>query len=667
MNKIFSYTRVINPIRISGSCLFDYNSTFQRKSPKLYHNTLSVISCVIYDKQSSRRQYSDLKTTKVKIDVIRSMAAVSTETKVIGGKEYYTITEGKAEVLFPSSNEVFYNPVQEFNRDLTVAVIGLHAEEFLEKKNIAVSYSNNEDNKQNTTENESESTNQSTDKESPDSSATNQEKTGQGETPIKTVKCGELCEEGISILEGLSASGLRSIRFAKEVAGIKDITANDFAAEAVMAIKQNIDHNETGHLVKASHADAALLMYQHRDPYERYDVIDLDPYGSPAQFLDSAVQSVKDGGLLCVTCTDMAVLCGNHSETTYSKYGGVALHTKYCHEMALRIVLQSIQSHANRYHRYIEPLLCISVDFYIRLFIRVYTGQAQVKKSASKQAMVYSCVNCETFHLQRIGTCIESGKSIKYKPATGPPMGQSCEHCNSRFQIGGPMWAEPLHNSDFVTRLLKTVGKNTHRFQTSDRIIGMLNVVSEELPDSPLYYTISRMCNVLHCSCPSLIQFRSAILHAGYQVSISHTNPEAIKTDAPSHVIWDIMRAWVKLHPVKQERLTEHSPATVILSKEPSIEVSFEPLPGANARSRKYKLVRFPENPQKYWGPKSRAKKKGVEPLANKRARLQGKRGQDGQLERDYKNYQCKKFKKGECDLGEECRYSHDVIAEQTE
>ena len=37
-----------------------------------------------------------------------------------------------------------------------------------------------------------------------------------------------------------------------------------------------------------------------------YEVVDLDPYGSPTQFLDSAVQAVAEGGLLCVTATDMA-------------------------------------------------------------------------------------------------------------------------------------------------------------------------------------------------------------------------------------------------------------------------------------------------------------------------------------------------------------------------
>lgn len=100
-------------------------------------------------------------------------------------------------------------------------------------------------------------------------------------------------------------------------------------------------------------------MYQHQKVPERFDVIDLDPYGSPAPFLDAAVQAVSEGGeagltwgvgagprgpeglttqffpkgLLCVTCTDMAVLAGNSGETCYSKYGAMALKSRACHEM----------------------------------------------------------------------------------------------------------------------------------------------------------------------------------------------------------------------------------------------------------------------------------------------------------------------------------------------
>ncbi len=34
-------------------------------------------------------------------------------------------------------------------------------------------------------------------------------------------------------------------------------------------------------------------------------------------------------------------------------------------------------------------------------------------------------------------------------------------------------------------------------------------------------------------------------------MSSTHANPLGTKTDAPFAVIWDIMRAWVKDHPVK--------------------------------------------------------------------------------------------------------------------
>lgn len=47
----------------------------------------------------------------------------------------------------------------------------------------------------------------------------------------------------------------------------------------------------------------------------------LDPYGTASPFIDAAVQSINDGGLLCITCTDMAVLAGKFPETCYLKYG----------------------------------------------------------------------------------------------------------------------------------------------------------------------------------------------------------------------------------------------------------------------------------------------------------------------------------------------------------
>ena len=68
--------------------------------------------------------------------------------------------------------------------------------------------------------------------------------------------------------------------------------------------------------------------------------------------------------------------------------------------------------------------------------------------------------------------------------------------------------------------------------------------MSEELPDVPLYYTLPSLCETVHCSSPKMDDVRSALVNAGYRVSAFHKEADAIKTDAPNSVVWDIMRCW---------------------------------------------------------------------------------------------------------------------------
>ncbi|KAK1885724.1 tRNA (guanine(26)-N(2))-dimethyltransferase, partial [Dissostichus eleginoides] len=304
---------------------------------------------------------------------------------------------------------------------------------------------------------------------------------------------------------------------------------------------------------------------------------------------------------------------------------------------ALRIILHSVDQRAGVYQRYIKPLLCVSVDFYIRVFLRVFTGQA----------LVYNCVGCGSFHLQRMGRRTTNGKHMKYSSATGPP-------------LGGPIWAEPIHDLDFVQKVLSAVSTNPSRFGTAKRIEGMLSM---ELEDVPLYYTVDNLSSTIHCNTPPLLQFRSALLHAGHRVSLSHACKNAIKTSAPPADIWDIMRCWEKSNPVKREKLSETSPAFKILSTEPSSEACFTVREDANPQSRKRHLTRFQENPQAFWGPKARAKSGGGldTSLNDKRKRCQNKRKNQITDFGDFKNFHCKKFKLGKCTNGEKCCYSHNL------
>ncbi|KAA0707593.1 tRNA (guanine(26)-N(2))-dimethyltransferase [Triplophysa tibetana] len=570
------------------------------------------------------------------------------------------VREGKAAIIFPSANEVFYNPVQEFNRDLTCAVITEFAREQLAQRGVRILVP---DEKARVVVELSEEKNGTKDQEVTEQPENTQQK--QEESSDKqfiTASVGEKCEQGLRVLEGLAASGLRSVRFALEVPGLKSITANDYSAKAAALIARNAEHNNVSHILQASQKDASMVMYEARGKKNRYDVIDLDPYGSPSPFIDAAVQAVSEGGLLCITCTDMAVMAGNSGETCYSKYGSVSIKSKYCHEMALRIILHSLDQRAAVYQRYIEPLLSVSVDFYIRVFVRVKTGQAKVKNSASKQALVYNCVGCGSFHLQRMGKRMSQGKHMKYSAATGPPIGPNCEHCGQRFQLGGPLWAEPLHDHSFVQKVLDAVSGNPGRFGTSKRIEGILSMVTEELQDVPLYYVLDHLSSTVHCNTPPMLPFRSALLHAGHRVSFSHACKNAVKTDAPAGVLWDIIRCWEKSNPVKRERLSETSPAHHILSTEPTLQASFEIREDANPQSRKRHLTRFQENPQANWGPKARAKAGGgiSSELEDKRKQFQGKRKHipdSSQL----KDFPCKKFRKGTCTYGEKCCYSHEL------
>ncbi|XP_038284355.1 tRNA (guanine(26)-N(2))-dimethyltransferase isoform X1 [Canis lupus familiaris] len=569
-----------------------------------------------------------------------------------------TVTEGAAKIAFPSANEVFYNPVQEFNRDLTCAVITEFARIQLAAKGIQIKVPGEKDVQKVVVDLSEQEEEKAEMKEGANLAP--------GDQP-RTAAVGEICEEGLRVLEGLAASGLRSIRFAREVPGLQSVVANDASARAVDLICRNVQLNGVAHLVHPRQADARMLMYQHQKVSERFDVIDLDPYGSPAPFLDAAVQAVSEGGLLCVTCTDMAVLAGNSGETCYSKYGAMALKSRACHEMALRIVLHSLDLRANCYQRFVVPLLSISADFYVRVFVRVFTGQAKVKASASKQALVFQCVGCGTFHLQHLGKASgAAGGRVKFSAACGPPVAPECEHCGQRHQLGGPLWAEPIHDLDFVGRVLEAVSTNPGRFHTSERIRGVLSVITEELPDVPLYYTLDQLSSTIHCSTPSLLQLRSALLHAGFQVSLSHACKNAVKTDAPSSALWDIMRCWEKECPVKRERLSETSPAFRILSVEPRLQANFTIRDDANPSSRQRGLKRFQANPEANWGPRPRARPGGKaagEAMEERRRLHQNKRKEPAedpvQRAARLKTFPCKRFKEGTCQRGDECCYSH--------
>ena len=125
----------------------------------------------------------------------------------------------------------------------------------------------------------------------------------------------------------------------------------------------------------------------------------------------------------------------------------------------------------------------------------------------------------------------------------------------------------------------------------------------------------SLLGQTLKTQTPPIQQFKAAIVNAGYRVSGFHKEPQAIKTDAPNHVIWDIMRVWHRDQPPrdllsnKEKKRKEaknqiSSAAEKILATEPAITVNWT-IPKIFESAKK--VSRFPQNPEKHWGPKKAA------------------------------------------------------------
>lgn len=202
-------------------------------------------------------------------------------------------------------------------------------------------------------------------------------------------------------------------------------------------------------------------------------------------------------------------------------------------------------------------------------------------------------------------------------------MDKLCTHCGRQYEFGGPIWAEPIHSTEFVTKLMSelTDYSDETRFATYKRLYGMLNVINEELLDVPLYYCLHRLCRVVQCPMPTMKVFRSALLNGGFRVSYSHANKNSLKTDAPNGFLWDILREWRKRETCKNE-LTEEKPGFAIINKETNRVVSFDIHEQAEPPSKERQLLRYQVNPEAYWGPMPKPRSN----YEDKRARNQNKR-----------------------------------------
>ncbi|KAG6041374.1 hypothetical protein E4U41_004678 [Claviceps citrina] len=558
---------------------------------------------------------------------VQSLSAQTTERD---GKCFRTITEGKATILVPQDakvgedtsdeQKVFYNPIQQYNRDLSTLAVKVYGEMLLAKRTETFKMKNTrQGKKRKRDEAEQESSyndgnNDSTEKQVPEVAQPHEEEEGGrggGGGGGGGGENGHVYKPAFKILDALSASGLRALRYALEIPFVTSVTANDLSPSATESIKQNAHHNGVTDKLTATNDDALALMYRtiaaglsRRDKRgnpskaHKFDVIDLDPYGTAAPFFDAAIQAVRDdGGLLVITCTDSAVWAGHsYCEKTFALYGGVPVKGMHSHEVALRLILSAVATSGARHGLAIEPMLSLSIDFYTKVFIKVTRSPSAVKFLGAKTMLVYSCdAGCGAWETQPILKSRPfpnkkgNGSFYKHTMAQGPSADRFCQHCGFKMHVTGPMYGGRIHSQDFIHRLLDEIPKSSPEvYKTLPRLEGMLRTALEEyipgpeLPTdvdakdaeaavvdhTPFFFIPGKAASILSCATPTDDMFRGALVHLGYQVGRSHCRPGSIKTDAPWSTIWWILTEWIKRKsPVKVSKFKESMAAWKILHR----------------------------------------------------------------------------------------------------
>jgi tRNA (guanine26-N2/guanine27-N2)-dimethyltransferase len=297
-----------------------------------------------------------------------------------------------------------------------------------------------------------------------------------------------------SYLDALAASGVRGIRAMLE-AGYT-ATFNDLSKKAVEVIKNNLSLN--GLEADVFNKDASLLMRE-----KRFEHVDVDPFGSPANFIDSACFSATK--YLSVTATDTAALCGSATTSGLRKYSSFAIKTDMYPEIGLRMLIGKIAREATKYEKAVEVLISWIKEHYYRVHLRL-------KKSTSFSGKVYRKIGylfyCQLCHAKRIaamdGSCYER-----------------CG-CGSRYTMIGPIWIGELKNRELLDEVLKTA---------SDKLESFLQKIKGEA-DVAAAYNLHAIARRLRISSPKVENVVEALRSAGFMASKTHYSGLIIKTDA---------------------------------------------------------------------------------------------------------------------------------------
>jgi len=245
----------------------------------------------------------------------------------------------------------------------------------------------------------------------------------------------------------LCATGIRGLRYAKEIC-IDEVILNDVNEEAIKLTKRNIKLNKLSN-VFLHNKDANHLLAENR-----FDVIDVDPFGSPYRFIDSCARSLNRFSLFCVTATDCAVLFGVYPDVCKRRYGVEGLRCHFSNEFGVRVLISFLMREFAKYNKCFTPVLSYTRRHYVRVF-------GIVENDAGKTDKI-----------------LNEFDYLSYKDGVWKKGIETSWKIHSKIYFGS------LHKKEFCNKVIEEI-KNRKLSG-----IKILNTITDEI-DEPFYYDLN--------------------------------------------------------------------------------------------------------------------------------------------------------------------------------
>lgn len=198
-----------------------------------------------------------------------------------------------------------------------------------------------------------------------------------------------LDDKDLNLCDVLAGSGIRTIRFLLELdkGKISSLTSNDANPKFPRLLKKNLTLNN---LSPKSLIAKKRLIIRNIDANDLllastgFSYIDIDPFGTPNPFLDSACKRLARDGILAVTATDTSALCGTYPRACERKYWADPRHDYLMHEAGLRILIRKVQLIAAQYEKALLPIYCYDHEHHVRIFFRATKQKTAVDDILSR-------------------------------------------------------------------------------------------------------------------------------------------------------------------------------------------------------------------------------------------------------------------------------------------